>query len=164
MNYSLNSALKSSRLTIVYTPKLKLLTFPTKMGWQVTSSCWALVFSYAKWEDWTRWSLGKPLRGRCCWHLHNARVPAPGSIFSPASPSQGNSVPRSKQGQRPPGSFLAVLGFTAAWACGELGPLSSWGAWASHCGGLPCCRSWVLGHVDFSSCGTVGSAAVVPGL
>ena len=150
MNYSLNSALKSSRLTIVYTPKFKLLTSPTKMGWQVTSSCWALVFSYAKWEDWTRWSLGKPLSGGCCWHLHNARAPAPGSIFSPASPSQGNSVPRSKQGQRPPGSFLAVLGFTDAWA--------------SHRGGFPCCRSRALSHVDFSSCGTVGSAAVVPGL
>ena len=37
-------------------------------------------------------------------------------------------------------------------SCREWGLLSSCGAWASHCGGLSCCVTWVLGLAGFSSC------------
>ena len=39
-------------------------------------------------------------------------------------------------------------------SCIRWGPLSSRGAWASHCGDFSCCRAWALGHVVFSSCGS----------
>ena len=38
-------------------------------------------------------------------------------------------------------------------SCSEQGLLSSWGAWASHCGGFSCCRAQALGLSGFSSCG-----------
>ena len=38
-------------------------------------------------------------------------------------------------------------------SCGELGPLSSCSAQASHCGSFSCCRAWALGCTGFSSCG-----------
>lgn len=49
--------------------------------------------------------------------------------------------------------FLSYFGlccvFVTMWAfpsCGMQGLLSSCKAWASHCGGLPCCRSQVLAY------------------
>ena len=53
--------------------------------------------------------------------------------------------------------FLAGLVFTAAEtfsSCGGQGPLPSGSAWASHCGGLSCCRVRGLGLEGLSSCGT----------
>ena len=52
--------------------------------------------------------------------------------------------------------FLAALG-PCCWAqasssCSKQGLLSSWGAWASHCGGF-CRDAWALGHPGFRSCG-----------
>ena len=35
---------------------------------------------------------------------------------------------------------------------GERGPLSSWGMWASHCGGPFCCRTGAVGNSSFTSC------------
>ena len=37
-------------------------------------------------------------------------------------------------------------------SCGQWGPLSGCGVWASHCGGFFCCRAWALGWEGFSSC------------
>ena len=46
--------------------------------------------------------------------------------------------------------------------CNKWGLLSSFSAWASHCGGLPCCKTWAL-QGRLSSCGIhrlSGSAAL----
>ena len=47
--------------------------------------------------------------------------------------------------------LLATLGLRccvqASFRCGEWGLLSSFGAWASHCGSFSCCRTWALGSV-----------------
>ena len=64
-------------------------------------------------------SQGGPLLALAQCQSASARQHLLPSVTLPCDP-----VLRSKQGQRPPGSFLAVLGFTAAWACGELGLLS----------------------------------------
>ena len=34
---------------------------------------------------------------------------------------------------------------TGSSSCSELGPLSSCGAWASHCSDFSCCGAWALG-------------------
>ena len=39
-------------------------------------------------------------------------------------------------------------------SCRKWGLVSGGGALASHCSGFSCCRAHVLGHVDFSSCGS----------
>ena len=39
-------------------------------------------------------------------------------------------------------------------SCGELGPLSSCGVWASHCGGFSCCGAQALGTWAYSVCST----------
>ena len=59
------------------------------------------------------------------------------------------------------GSFFAVHGLFLA---GNWGLLSSCNAWASLCGGFSCCREWVLGHVVFSSCGTLFSCPAACGI
>ena len=38
--------------------------------------------------------------------------------------------------------------------CGEQGLLSSYGTWASHCGGFSCFQEWAFGHLAFHSCGS----------
>ena len=52
--------------------------------------------------------------------------------------------------------FFAVLGLRRSMGfslvCSEQGLLSNCGVQASHCSGLSCCGSWVLGHRGFSSC------------
>ena len=47
--------------------------------------------------------------------------------------------------------FVAVQVFSS---CSEQGPVSSYGAWASHGSGFSCCRAWALGYTGFSSCST----------
>ena len=46
--------------------------------------------------------------------------------------------------------FVAARTFLWLWRAGLP---SSWGAGASHRGGLSCCRAWALGYEDFCSCG-----------
>ena len=46
---------------------------------------------------------------------------------------------------------------------GERGPLSSWGMWASHCGGPFCCRTGAVGNASFSSCNRRAQYLWLPG-
>jgi len=43
------------------------------------------------------------------------------------------------------------------------GALASCGVQVSHCGGLSCCRAWVLGHAGFRSCSTWAQYFRLPG-
>ena len=63
----------------------------------------------------------------------------------------------------PHAELKKIILFTYFWLCGSsccVGFFSSrgatlhCGAWASHCGGFSCYRTWTLGHTDFSSCST----------
>ena len=57
--------------------------------------------------------------------------------------------------------FGALLGLRCCvWpssSCREWGPLSSWGAQASHCRGISCCRAWAPGARGPPSLGLTGS-------